>query len=102
MTDLVEQWIAALESGEYEQGAGQLAQDGYFCCLGVLCEVADVEYNGSRAGVTAEVMDLAGLASPHGSYGWNGAESLAQKNDDGFDFIKIAEIIRSRPEGLFT
>lgn len=34
-------WVQALRSGSYEQGRGRLAsQDGKFCCLGVLCEVA--------------------------------------------------------------
>jgi hypothetical protein len=33
-------WVAALRSGEYKQGAGQLrtAQQA-FCCLGVLCDL---------------------------------------------------------------
>jgi len=34
------QWVAALRSGEYEQGQGALNSDGKFCCLGVLCELA--------------------------------------------------------------
>lgn len=33
-------WVDALRSGEYEQGEGVLAEDGRYCCLGVLCEVA--------------------------------------------------------------
>lgn len=38
-------WIAALESGEYEQARGSLKKvnskgEASFCCLGVLCEVA--------------------------------------------------------------
>ena len=38
-------WVAALRSGEYEQGQGQLVADfgdgqKVFCCLGVACEVA--------------------------------------------------------------
>jgi hypothetical protein len=40
-------WVAALRSGEYEQGTGRLAsfsrgpeKKERFCCLGVLCEVA--------------------------------------------------------------
>jgi hypothetical protein len=35
------QWVAALRSGEYEQGRGYLrTSDGKFCCLGVLCDLA--------------------------------------------------------------
>jgi hypothetical protein len=34
-------WVAALRSGEYEQGIGYLKLNSKaFCCLGVLCEVA--------------------------------------------------------------
>lgn len=33
-------WVAALESGEFQQGQGQLrTMAGEFCCLGVLCEM---------------------------------------------------------------
>lgn len=38
--ELKQQWIAALRSGVYEQGRGQLRTDGCkFCCLGVLATV---------------------------------------------------------------
>jgi hypothetical protein len=36
---LKKQWIAALTSGDYEQGQGKLCSQYYHCCLGVLCEV---------------------------------------------------------------
>lgn len=35
------EWIAALTSGEYEQGPCSLAAGGKYCCLGVLAEVKD-------------------------------------------------------------
>jgi hypothetical protein len=39
--ELKAKWIAALRSGEYEQGKGNLrARNGTYCCLGVLCKVA--------------------------------------------------------------
>ena len=35
-------WIAALLSGEYEQGVGLLRnEDNKFCCLGVACNLID-------------------------------------------------------------
>jgi hypothetical protein len=37
-------WIAALRSGEYKQGQNKMEDDGYLCCLAVLCRVAGVEY----------------------------------------------------------
>lgn len=33
-------WVAALRSGEYEQGTYKLNRDGKFCCVGVLCDLA--------------------------------------------------------------
>jgi hypothetical protein len=33
-------WLAALRSGEYEQGKNYLENAGKFCCLGVLCDLA--------------------------------------------------------------
>jgi hypothetical protein len=32
-------WLAALRSGEYEQGRGYLHPGSTFCCLGVLCDL---------------------------------------------------------------
>lgn len=42
--EVIEKWVAALESGEYQQVEGALRKDDGFCCLGVLCELA-VEAN---------------------------------------------------------
>lgn len=34
-------WVAALRSGQYEQGTNYLSPDGLsYCCLGVACELA--------------------------------------------------------------
>jgi hypothetical protein len=39
--DIKAQWVAALRSGEYEQGKMRLrSADDKYCCLGVLCEIA--------------------------------------------------------------
>lgn len=32
-------WVAALRSGEYEQGRELLREGNRFCCLGVLCDL---------------------------------------------------------------
>jgi len=32
-----DEWVAALRSGEFEQGRGALERDGKFCCIGVRC-----------------------------------------------------------------
>jgi len=36
-------WVEALRSGNYPQGKDYLKKDGEYCCLGVLCEVVDLE-----------------------------------------------------------
>lgn len=37
--DLIRRWVAALRSGEYQQGRHILHGTGRFCCLGVLCDI---------------------------------------------------------------
>ena len=37
--ELIEQWIAALRSGEYQQGRERLKDGDNFCCLGVACNI---------------------------------------------------------------
>jgi hypothetical protein len=87
--DIKQRWIAALESGEYEQGQGQLHERGYdipimgaarpdrFCCLGVLCKMAAddgatsvtsegapgvlVAYDGADTYLPESVVEWAGL-----------------------------------------
>ena len=46
LTAAQEQWLTALESGEYEQGFGSLRSYNRFCCLGVACDL----FNGDRWG----------------------------------------------------
>jgi hypothetical protein len=40
VTEFYSQWLAALRSGEYPQGKGQLNYDNTYCCLGVACDIA--------------------------------------------------------------
>src|SRR6478609_3745372 len=40
VTEFYTQWLAALRSGEYQQGQGQLNCDNTYCCLGVACDIA--------------------------------------------------------------
>lgn len=51
---LKRKWVAALRSGKFRQTTGMLRDqdeidgEAEFCCLGVLCEVAKVKYNGNN------------------------------------------------------
>lgn len=46
--DVAKKWVEALRSGKYRQGKGRLRQTdhtnhGRYCCLGVLCDIAEKE-----------------------------------------------------------
>lgn len=43
--DVLNKWVAALRSGKYEQGRGNLCKDNKFCCLGVLLDIENVPYD---------------------------------------------------------
>lgn len=108
------QWVAALRSGEYQQGKAALHsfdEDGHaqFCCLGVLCDLS------AKAGVGVEVLELEGSVLydrfqdflPTVVMKWAGLENsvgrlpgrdtdegaLYQLNDSGFPFSAIADVI---------
>lgn len=40
-----EKWVAALRSGDYQQGTNSLRSNQGFCCLGVLCDLYAKEHN---------------------------------------------------------
>jgi hypothetical protein len=119
-------WIAALESGEYEQGMNFLmTTDNKYCCLGVACmiynksvlasdqlvietilgedEGEDKDYItvDGHAGVLPEpVRKWLKLITPSGAWAEPGCE-LTGMNDAGNTFTEIADLIKSEPEGLF-
>jgi hypothetical protein len=41
--EVMDKWIAALRSGQYNQGRGKLKSSNGYCCLGVLCDVLPSE-----------------------------------------------------------
>ncbi len=106
-------WLAAIRSGEYEQGTSHLKMGNKFCCLGILCDLylkekgqkwttEDDSEEGVACGTQTsylplEVMDWAGLKreSPHA-----GGHALSTHNDGresgeikGKSFEEIADII---------
>lgn len=118
--DIADKWTAALRSGDYEQGQHALHSNGAFCCLGVLCELHRQEVGGEwskyqsaeahvRAGdltyVTAngdwdysllpeDVAEWAELASTNP--GIPAHSCLSHRNDDGWSFTQIADVISQR------
>lgn len=127
MNDNAKKWVEALESGRFKQAArtltklaNYLEENDRHCCLGVACviyqeEVGDlviertngnIRYDGSTAILPPKVQIWLGLSDEQGSYdpdseGIN-KDALTNNNDQGADFVQIAQIIRSEPEGLFA
>lgn len=97
-------WVAALRSGEFEQGHRQLRKGNTFCCLGVLCELyrretGDGIWENNHFLMVSDVLppkvsDWAGLAENNPTVeGIIGDTSLAERNDTGTSFSEIADII---------
>ena len=116
MNDNAKLWVEALESGEFKQVRGKLADDISYCCLGVSCEVYQREvgglkitrtheglrvYDGAVGALPGIVRDWLGLRSIAGSFA-RGLRSLSGDNDRGVDFPGIAATVRSEPAGLFA
>jgi len=121
---IVRRWIAALRSGDYEQGRGSLRKNNAFCCLGVLCDVLSKQGSGhwdvvdkivwgfrnkSRDEVEAGngewdddllppfAAELAGLdtCDPRVNH-WGVSITLSELNDSGANFEEIANLIEER------
>jgi hypothetical protein len=105
--DRRDQWIAALLSGDYQQGKAYLHRGDKWCCLGVLSDLAvgagvippptedDGIYtygaNCDTDLLPSEVSEWAQVDKA-GNYGATGC--LANDNDRGATFEEIAELIR--------
>ena len=104
--ELKERWITALRSGDYSQSQGCL-QDKYgWCCLGVLCNIVDGtkwsepdedgreehEYDFGNEGVLEDMPPRQWLENHGLPLGL--AKELAGMNDDGIQFVEIAEYIK--------
>lgn len=112
-------WVAALRSGEYEQGRHRLHTKGQvkdtFCCLGVLCDLAVkaglpvpvVQQEDSAEGAQVVAYDLCTEMPPSQVLRWAEGDStalsvgtdsatLANLNDTGSTFAEIAEIIEEK------
>ena len=107
------EWVEALRSGQYRQGANYLrknnGQEDEFCCLGVLCEIA-VEHGaiseplrkasriysyalGEMQVLPQSVVEWAGLPDDNPTIGRSGVR-LTGLNDSGlYTFAEIAALI---------
>lgn len=115
------QLIAALRSGEYEQGNGCLKNGNNFCCLGVLCDIYRKENEGKFKAewfpkddgeiflgeteiLPQSVLDWAGMNSADGEFELSCKDakkldgyyntSLVELNDSRHPFEEIADFIK--------
>ena len=115
-------WVAALRSGDYEQGRGQLNRDGKFCCLGVLSDIVKDELNAvwvewgngyayhapavseqEAAVLPISVINLVGMPNPSGTLpsGYRARYDVRQlsigltalNDDEGLTFDQIADVV---------
>lgn len=118
-------WVAALRSGKYKQGKGELrTKEDSYCCLGVACDLyqkAHPEtqrwikeewvqgqqwlFEGKSGLLPASVKEWLGLRTDEGAF-YDGTPYLSHKtltgaNDTGDTFEQIADLIESEPDGLF-
>lgn len=99
--ELKAKWLEALRSGRYDQATGQLRREGSFCCLGVLCDVADHdawdsdEWNHG----TGEDEELETAELPDGFRNWVNistltmAQLISMNDDQRMSFAEIADFI---------
>ena len=113
------EWVAALRSGDYEQGTGKLKMESdnskgvCFCCLGVLTDLYAKEKNltfgysdnklkakDEEEYLCGDVMKWAGLSSKDPEVRVDATDesdncSLSYYNDNGHDFAEIATLIEN-------
>jgi hypothetical protein len=91
-------WIEALRSGKYKRGEGALRSEGKHCCLGVLCELRGVKFNGAQEYPNKATQKWAGLSSEDPEVEVEGmvCTSLAELNDAGWTFKRLANLIEKQ------
>jgi hypothetical protein len=101
--EIMQKWIAALRSGEYQQGVELLAykHDGgtSYCCLGVLCDVINYpkkEWFENTAELPRLVTEKVGIQEC-GQFDEDNKQCLALMNDQGMSFAEIADWLE-KPE----
>lgn len=105
--NIVEDWVAALRSGNYKQGNSWLRVNDLYCCLGVLCDLVNPRawerqhndiifyHGGKQCFPDSDIYDAIATASGV-SYGRIDSlfKELSDLNDEeGLTFNEIADVI---------
>lgn len=104
-------WVTKLRSPEYQQTKSVLrAADNRFCCLGVLCDLADASrwqdpgitrFTYAADGMFHDTMPPSSVLESVGLHADQG-EELANRNDEGETFEQIAARIEQANYELAT
>jgi hypothetical protein len=114
--EIKQKWVAALRSGDYEQGKRRLYEDGLYCYLGVLCDVyrketGDGEFRPGLHNSWSFVArhDIDGATLPYAVSDWavisfqgddveiaGYTTTLTEHNDSGRTFAEIADAIEAQ------
>ena len=105
-------WVEALRSGKYRQTTGVLRDRDGFCCLGVLCDIAEKGkweqddgewyHQGYTDVLPKPVQQLVGLRNQTGRISRRAGHNLSEMNDIECSFAWLADLIEAEPEGLFV
>lgn len=100
--ELLDRWLTALRSGDYDQGIGVLRDSANrYCCLGVLCDVSGYgTWDGAyRLDGKIRVAILVGTRFDE-VLTRVGHRALTALNDRGLGFEVIADILEEDHAGL--
>lgn len=107
--ELMDKWLVALRSGEYEQCTGWLRRDNCFCVAGLLCEVYDNTRWFPDGDMGSDGRKRYDYLAPDNHELWSGLypngmpledfvdnSGIMGMNDDGRTFSELADIIELR------
>lgn len=108
LTSAQKKWVEALRSGKYKQGTSRLSRDGYYCCLGVACEIFAKAlglkislkdgrkiYDRSDTLAPIKIVKLLKLRSNAGKGKDFRTQTLTYLNDNGVSFNQIADLLET-------
>jgi hypothetical protein len=98
-----QKWVDALRSGKYEQGFSGLYTSGSrYCCLGVACVESGITGDDLAGGTLSCYPKVREWLSITTDVGYVEENNLAEINDSGTSFEKIANIIEKNSDCLFS
>lgn len=108
---LQRKWLNALRSGKFKQTKKRLRTDAGFCCLGVACEISGAVQHRRHEGGSHFYGKYSDTSLPptvqrlfkfkDNIGGITGGDSLADMNDGGKSFKRIAAFAEANPELIF-